>query len=504
MMDWKAFLAKHPRAKWIAGGAVIAAIAAGFAVRQGLSGPAQVPVLTSVERGDVVINVEATGTVDAVTTVNVGCQISGRIQEILVDFNSPVKKGQVLAKIEDTPFATAVQQADANLAAARAEVKVAEVSLETARADVAVARANVARAEALARQAALDYERNESLFASNITSAADRDKLKTAHENAQASLAAASAQVEQSQARLRGAQAQLLEARAVEKNRAGLLQQARTNLSYTVITSPIDGIVVARNIEVGQTVAARLSAPNLFNIAQDLEHMYVYTKLDVMDVSRVKVDQRASFTVDAFPKLTWMGKVAQVRISPITQMRGQSTPSQLGSQSQSSIPGLPQSSSGAASGPAGATFGPAGASTSGSSGSSGGGSSGGGGGGGGGSGSSGPVYYDALIEFANSDRRLLPGMTAYVSVPISAAYNVIRVRKEALRASPNIPDAEKKELLRRNGIEPGKDVLWVAEGSTYRPVAITIGTTDYLYVEITSGTVKEGQQVLAGYRERES
>jgi multidrug efflux pump subunit AcrA (membrane-fusion protein) len=114
------------------------------------------------------------------------------------------------------------------------------------------------------------------------------------------------------------------------------------------------------------------------------------------------------------------------------------------------------------------------------------------------------VYYDALIEFANSDRRLLPGMTAYVSVPISAAYNVIRVRKEALRASPNISDAQRRELLRRNGIEPGKAVVWVAEGSTYRPVAITIGTTDYLYVEITSGAVKDGQQVLAGYRERES
>lgn len=504
MMAWKTFLAQHPRAKWIGAALVMAAIAAGVAVRQGLSKPALAPTLTPIERGDVVINVEATGTVDAVTTVNVGCQISGMIKEILVDFNSPVKKGQVLAKIEDTRYASALQQAEADLAAARAEVRIAESALEMGRADLTVARANLNRDEALGRKAALDYERSQSLHAADITAAAERDRLKSAHDGAQASVLSTRALVGQAQARLKAAEAQLLEAQAMEKNRAGALNVARANLSYTVIQSPIDGVVVARNIEVGQTVAARLSAPNLFNIAQDLEHMYVYTKLDVMDVSRVKLGQNATFTVDAYPKLSWEGKVAQVRISPITQMRGQAAPSQLGASQPSTIPGL-QQSSGPASAPAGATAGPAG--SSGGPGSSTTGSSGGGSSTGGGSGStsiSGVVYYDALIEFTNPDRRLLPGMTAYVSIPVSSAYNVLRVRKEALRASPNISDGEKKALLRRHGIEAGKDVVWVAEGSAYRPVAVSTGTTDYLFVEIASGQVKEGQQVLAGYRQREN
>ncbi len=500
-------MARHPRAKWIGLALLAAALAAGLAVRQGLSKPSTVPILTPIERGDVVMDVEATGTVDAVTTVNVGSQISGMIKEILVDFNSPVKQGQVLAIIEDTRFAAAVKQAEANLAAAQAEVRIAETAVESAHAGLAVARANLARAQALERKAALDFERQETLFALDVSAAAERDRWKSAYDSARATTVSSQALLEEAKARLAQGEAALLQARAEEKERAGALDSARTNLSYTVIKSPMDGVVVARNVDVGQTVAARLSAPNLFNIAQDLEHMYVYTKLDVLDVSHAQVGQKATFTVDAFPKRVWEGKVVQVRISPITQTRGLAAPSQLGAPAPSTIPGLQQQSgpgSSSASAPAGSSAGALAGQTAGS---AGGGSSGGGSSSGGAAPGSTPapglVHYDALIEFANSDGRLLPGMTAYVTIPVAAAYNVLRVRKEALRASPAVPDAEKKALLQRHGIASGKDTLWIAEGTRYRPVAVRTGTTDYLFAEITSGDVKEGQPALAGYRQRD-
>jgi multidrug resistance efflux pump len=494
-MRWKS-LVRRRYAKWVALGVAAGLLAGGLWLQQALTSTTQIPVFYTIERGDVVNNVEATGTVDAVTTVNVGCQVSGMVNKILVDFNSQVKRGQVLATLEDSQYVSDVKQAEADLAAARAAVRVAEDTIETARADLDAARANLARDEALARQAALDYTRQESLFRQDIAAAADRDRLRTAAQSAQATAVASRALLQQAQARLANAQALLIQAQAQEKQRASALDLARTNLSYTVIRSPIEGTVVARNVDVGQTIAARLSAPNLFNIAQDLKHMYVYTKLDVRDVPKVQEGHLASFAVDAFPNRVWEGKVIQVRISPITGTKGQTTPSKLPTPASTTIPGL-QTSSSSTSGPQGASTGSTATSaTSVSAGAA--------------SASSGPgsspapglVQYDALIEFRNEDRRLLPGMTAYVTIPVSAAYDVLRVRKEAFRSSPPVTAEEKNRLLRQNGIPAGEPLVWVEQGGRYRPATVKTGMTDYLFAEITSGAVKEGARVLIGYSEQ--
>ena len=194
-MGWKT-LFKHRSAKWVALSVAAALLAGGMWLQQALTSTTQVPILYTIERGDVVNNVEATGTVDAVTTVNLGCQVSGMVNKILVDFNSQVKRGQVLATLEDSQYVSAVKQAEANLAAGRAAAREAEVAIETARADLDVARANQARDEALARQAALDYTRQEALFSQDIAAAADRDQLRSAAEGAQATAVGSRALVE--------------------------------------------------------------------------------------------------------------------------------------------------------------------------------------------------------------------------------------------------------------------------------------------------------------------
>jgi HlyD family secretion protein len=191
-MGWKS-LVRHRYAKWVAVGVAAALIAGGMSLQQALTSTTQVPILYTIERGDVVNNVEATGTVDAVTTVNVGCQVSGMVNKIPVDFNSQVKRGQVLATLEDSQYVPAVKQAEANLAAARAAVRVAQDGIETARADLDAARANQARDETTARQAALDYTRQEALFRQDIAAAADRDQLRSAADGARATAVASRA-----------------------------------------------------------------------------------------------------------------------------------------------------------------------------------------------------------------------------------------------------------------------------------------------------------------------
>lgn len=349
-MNWAKLKKKRAALAWGVAAVVTLLVLVGVNVRQTLGRTTQMPVYTPVERGDVVDTVEATGTVDAFTTVNIGAQVSGMIDRILVDFNSTVKKGQLLAHIEDTPFVAAAKQARADLQAAVAAVKMAQVSIETAQQDLKIAQANLEGDQALARQARIDYGRAEDLFHSQIVATQDRDSAKSNNETAQAGALASRALVEQARARLKSAEAGLVQARAAEATSRAALLQAETNLGYTRIISPTDGVVVARNVDVGQTVASRLAAPDLFDIAEDLGHMYVYTKLDVHDVPRVKVGQKATFAVDAFPNRTWEGVVRQIRISPITQLKGQASPSQLPPQlsaAQTTIPGCSSNRPGA-------------------------------------------------------------------------------------------------------------------------------------------------------------
>ena len=234
--------------------------------------------------------VQATGTINAVTTVQVGSQVSGTISKLNADFNSRVKKGEVIAELDPSLFQGALLQTEADL--------------QNARATLASSQADLAKAQAAAAQTKADYARNAALVKDGVVSAQQFDLAKASADTNDAAVVAAQAQVKQSAAQV--------------SLKAAAVQVAKTNLSYTVIRSPIDGIVVARNVDVGQTVAASLQAPTLFNIAQDLTKMQVDTQTDESDVGNIKVGQDSTFTVDAYPNQTFHGKVVQIRLNPTT------------------------------------------------------------------------------------------------------------------------------------------------------------------------------------------
>jgi HlyD family secretion protein len=277
------------KAKWI----ILSAVAAGLVllVAFGLNKNTQAQHFTAkVERGDVDDVVEATGTINAVIMVQVGSQVSGTIAKLNVDFNSRVHKGDIVALIDPALFKGALLQAAADL--------------ENAKANLVAAKANLEKARAGFVQAKADYERMVGLFKGGIQSQQQLDLAKANYDSANAAVGGAAANVTQAEAQIS------------QKNAA--VQVAQTNLDYTVIRSPIDGTVVARNVDVGQTVAASLQAPTIFTIAQDLTKMWVYAKTDESDVGNIKVGKPVTFKVDAFPKDVFHGVVSQVRMNPTT------------------------------------------------------------------------------------------------------------------------------------------------------------------------------------------
>jgi HlyD family secretion protein len=337
--------------KWVLLVIIIAAVAAvaAFTIR----GKEKAQYFTStVSKGDVASVVEATGTINAVTTVQVGSQVSGTILNLYVDFNSRVKKGQIIARLDPSLFEGALSQAQADLA--------------NAKANVASAKANLAKSKASALQSQQDYERTLGLTKQGVMSQQQLDAAKATYD-------AAVAQVDSSVAATTQAEAQVQQKQAA-------VQVAKTNLDHCTIAAPIDGTVVARSVDVGQTVAASLQAPTLFTIAQDLTKMQVYAKTDESDVGQIKAGQNVTFKVDAFPKDTFRGQVSQVRMNATTVQN--------------------------------------------------------------------VVTYDTIIDFANTDMRLFPGMTAYVSIPVAEASAVLRVPNGALRYRPD--DAQ--ELLQKAGM----------------------------------------------------
>jgi len=238
-----------------------------------------------IESGPITATVAATGTLNPVVSVQVGSQISGQIREILVDFNSIVKQGQLIARLDPETYQLRVRQAEADL--------------EATRAASAVQRAEVARAAASLLDAQRDYERKKMLVEKNFISAAERDKAATTLDAAKAAADVAAAQVRNSE--------------AVVRQRESQLAQARVDLERTAIRSPVDGVVVKRSVDTGQTVAASLQAPELFVIARNLSDMQVEAAIDEADVGRIQVGQKATFTVDAFPGRGFEGAVTQVR-----------------------------------------------------------------------------------------------------------------------------------------------------------------------------------------------
>jgi HlyD family secretion protein len=229
-----------------------------------------------VSRGDIKQTVTATGTLSAVISVLVGTQVSGTIQKLYVDYNSVVKKGQILAQIDPSLFEAQVAQARANLQAALANVEKAVTTVADSK------RTN---------------ERNKTLLARNLIAQSDLDTSQTSYESNVAQLSAVRAQVDQTKA---------------------ALNTAEINLRYARIVSPVNGMVISRNVDVGQTVAASFQTPTLFTIAQDLTQMQIDTSVDEADIGKIRVDQPVEFTVDAYPDMIFKGKVSEVRNAPTT------------------------------------------------------------------------------------------------------------------------------------------------------------------------------------------
>jgi HlyD family secretion protein len=413
------------------------AVLAGAFIVFGLSRSTQVQHFTAkVERGDIHDVVDATGTINAVILVQVGSQVSGSIAKLNVDFNSRVHKGDIVALIDPALFQGALLQAAADL--------------DNAKANLVAAKANLEKAKAGAEQTKADYDRTAQLTTNKIMSQQQLDLAKANYDSANAGVGAAAANVTQAEAQV--------------SQKAAALTVAQTNLNYTVIRSPIDGTVVARNVDVGQTVAASLQAPTIFTIAQDLTKMLVYTKTDESDVGNIRPGKQVTFKVDAFPKDTFHGVVSQVRMNPTTVQS--------------------------------------------------------------------VVTYDTIIEFANPELKLFPGMTAYVTIPVDTVQNVLKVPNTALRYKPPMAPEEILAIYKQNGIDgneklqaaddpaaPGRSpqasaenqnlprspraenaVVWkLRADNTMEPVKISLGITDHAYTQVGSlikGELKEGDALI--------
>ncbi|HYN14845.1 MAG TPA: efflux RND transporter periplasmic adaptor subunit [Terriglobales bacterium] len=415
------------KSKWMIAAGVVLAVAVFAAFTLG-RGTQQQFFTSKAELGSIHDTVQATGTINAVISVQVGSQVSGTISKLYADFNSKVKKGQVIAQIEPSLFQGAVLQAEADL--------------QNAVATEAASKAELLKAQAAAAQATADYQRNLALSKEGIISAQAMDISKATADSDVAAVQSAQAQVKQATAQV-----------AMKK---AALTVAQTNLDHTTIRSPIDGTVVARSVDVGQTVAASLQAPTLFTIAQDLTRMQVDVSTDESDVGSIKVGLPVTFQVDAFPKQTFQGTVMQVRMNPTTVQN--------------------------------------------------------------------VVTYDTVVAFDNPELKLFPGMTAYVTVPVADASNVIKVANAALRFKPDMQPDAMQALYQKYGIDLGAGskgraqkngaaqqsrpaqadmaVIWkVSSDKSLQPVQIRTGITDHTYTEVAQvvkGDLQAGDQLATG------
>jgi HlyD family secretion protein len=273
-------------------GIIVLVLAGGFLLYRliGQSGSNQKFRFAKVEKGEVNLVVTATGIINPVVTVLVGSQVSGTIKALYADFNSQVKQGQLIAQIDPAIFDAQVEQARANVSNAKA-------NLENAK-------ANLVKAEVAVLDAKRNFDRNKPLLERQVIAQATLDTAQANYDTAVAQKEVAKAQIESANAQ-------------VEQMKAAL-SMAETNLRYTIIRSPVNGTVISRNVDVGQTVAASLQAPTLFSIAKDLTKMQVDTNVSEADVGRIMVGQDSTFTVDAYPDRTFHGKVSEIRNAPTT------------------------------------------------------------------------------------------------------------------------------------------------------------------------------------------
>jgi HlyD family secretion protein len=346
----------------------------------------------SVDRGPIDVVVTATGAVNPVTTVSVGSYVSGPILAIYADFNSPVKTGQLVAKIDPRPFEVKVLQTQAQLANAKAKV-------EKSRADLALKK--------------LGFERNQKLRARNLTAENDLDTARSDYAQARAQLALDESTVKQME---------------------GELAEAQLTLGYTNITSPVDGVVISRSVDVGQTVAASFQTPELFKIAQDLTKMQVQANVSESDIGGVHEGQTATFSVDAYPGRSFEGRVVQVRNSPVTVQN--------------------------------------------------------------------VVTYDVIIEVANPDLALKPGMTATVSISTAHRDDVLRVPLRALRFRPADAAASAAAGVPTNS-PVGNAVYVVGASGALQRTEVKTGLRDERHAELLEGDLAPGAAVVVALARKE-
>ena len=311
---------------------VVLALAAGTEMWRIHSANAITYDTASVERGSVQASVTASGTLNAVVDVQVGSQVSGNIKTLYADWNTKVTKGQLVAEIDPQVFQAQVDQATAALSSVHSATLTASAQVQKAKSDLAGTVANEKAAESVlakdranALNASSQFQRQDASFTRGLITGTDHDLAKASADAAEAQVAADLSQIEASKQTIQSAQSlvvvtqdQLGSAQAQERESQALLEQAKINLERTRITAPVDGTVIARRMDVGQTVAASFAAPTIFEIAQDLTKMQLDTNVDESDIGNIKDNQEATFTVDAYPGITFRGQVANVRKAPIS------------------------------------------------------------------------------------------------------------------------------------------------------------------------------------------
>lgn len=338
-----------------------------------------------IERGSIESQISATGTLNAVVTVQIGSQISGTIKELYADFNSIVKQGQIIALLDQKTFIAQKEQSMANLMNATA---------------------NVEKVKADLMEKKQRFNRITTLSKEGLVSLGEKDTAEASYLSNVAVLKSAEAQVAQFKA---------------------ALKLAEVNLEYTIIKSPVDGVVISRNVDVGQTVAASFQTPTLFTIARDLSKMRVNTNIDEADIGVIRLGQDAEFTVDAYPEQTFKGVVSQIRNSPQVVQN--------------------------------------------------------------------VVTYDVIIDVANSNMQLKPGMTANVSIVTSRKDNVLKAPNIVLRFKP-AEDISQGIVKQEKGVR-----VWLKSkdaGNEIIPVFIKTGISDGNFTEILEGDIKEGDEVIVG------
>ena len=328
--------------------------------------------LDTVTVGDITKTITANGTINPVNVINVGTQVSGTIEKIYVDYNDVVKKGQRLAELDTSILTRSVNEAESSMKKTKANLDLVQ----------------------------LNYERTKELFKNNYIAKVELDQAETELKNAK-------------------------EEYNIAKSKYDV---AKINLGYAYIDSPVSGVVISREVDIGQTVASSFSAPTLFQIAEDLTKMQIETSVSEADIGSIKVGQDVEFTVDSYPSKIFEGKVKQIRLNPVTE--------------------------------------------------------------------SNVVVYNVIIEIFNEDKLLMPGMTAYVTIPIGSVSNVKKISTISLRFNP---DTRLLEIMgvKKPEREKGKIILYKLVGNTVVPVQAKVGLSDLTQIEIECDDLKEGDQIIS-------